>query len=108
VNKDVKQEDRRIPLRNIVYVGDGLTDIPCFSTVKHFGGEAFGVFDPTNPEKTKRALLEFMVPKRVVGMYKPRYQDSDELGALLRAWVVNRAAAIQMERNISSKATLSS
>lgn len=108
VNKDVKQEDRRIPLKNIVYVGDGLTDIPCFSTVKHFGGEAFGVFDPTNPEKTKRALLEFLVPKRVVGMYKPRYEPTDELGALLRAWVFNRATAIQIEREISSRKTLSS
>jgi hypothetical protein len=104
VNKDVKHEDRRIPLKNIVYVGDGLTDIPCFSTVKHFGGEAFGVFDPTNPEKTKRALLEFLVPKRVVGMYKPRYGEGDELGALLRAWVFNRATAIQIERDISTKA----
>jgi phosphoserine phosphatase len=105
VNKDVKQEDRRIPLKNIVYVGDGLTDIPCFSTVKHFGGEAFGVFDPSNPEKTKRALLEFLVPKRVVGMYKPRYGENDELGAFLRFWVLNRAAAIQMDRDISRKAT---
>jgi phosphoserine phosphatase len=105
VNKDVKHEDRRIPLKNIVYVGDGLTDIPCFSTVKHFGGEAFGVFDPSSPEKTKRALLEFLVPKRVVGMYKPRYEATDELGALLRMWVFNRAAAIQIERDISNRAT---
>ncbi len=104
VNKDVKHEDRRIPLKNIVYVGDGLTDIPCFSTVKHFGGEAFGVFDPTNAEKTKRALMEFLVPKRVVGMYKPRYGEGDELGALLRMWVFNRAAAIQIERDISRRA----
>jgi len=105
VNKDVKPENRRIPIKNIVYVGDGLTDIPCFSTVKHFGGQAFGVFDPTNPEKTKRALLEFLVPKRVVGMYRPRYGESDELGALLRMWVINRAAEIQMEREITRKAT---
>jgi hypothetical protein len=89
----------------MVYVGDGLTDIPCFSTVKVFGGQAFGVFDPTNPEKTKRALLEFLVPRRVVGMYRPRYGDTDELGALLRMWVINRAAEIQIERDISRKAT---
>jgi hypothetical protein len=105
VNKDVKHEDRRIPVKNMVYVGDGLTDIPCFSTVKVFGGQAFGVFDPTNPEKTKRALLEFLVPRRVVGMYRPRYGDTDELGALLRMWVINRAAEIQIERDISRKAT---
>jgi phosphoserine phosphatase len=106
VNKDVKKEDRRIPLENIVYIGDGLTDIPCFSTVKLFGGQGFGVFDPTNPEKTKRALLEFLVPKRVVGMYRPRYGENDELGALLRAWVINRATEIQIKSDISRKAAL--
>lgn len=106
VNKDIKHENRRIPLKNIVYVGDGLTDIPCFSTVKLFGGQAFGVFDPKNAEKTKRALLEFLVPKRVVGMYRPRYGEDDELGALLRAWITNRATEIQIERDISRKAAL--
>ena len=104
VNKDVTHENRRIPLKNVVYIGDGLTDIPCFSTVKLFGGQGFGVFDPTSPEKTKRALLEFLVPKRVVGMYRPRYGEDDELGALLRAWVINRATKIQIERDISRKA----
>ena len=104
VNKDVPQDKRRIPFKNIVYVGDGLTDIPCFSTVKQLGGQAFGLFDPTNAEKTRRALLEFLVPRRVVGMYRPRYGDTDELGALLRMWVFNRATEIQIERDISSKA----
>jgi hypothetical protein len=64
------------------------------------------VFDPTNPEKTKRALLEFLVPKRVVGMYRPRYGENDELGALLRAWVINRATEIQIKSDISRKAAL--
>jgi hypothetical protein len=29
VNREVKQEDRRVPSENMVYVGDGLTDILC-------------------------------------------------------------------------------
>jgi len=91
--------------QNIVYVGDPLTDIPCFSTVKQLGGQAFGVFDPTSPEKTRRALLEFLVPKRVIGMYRPRYGESDELGALLRTRVINRATEIQVEREIYRKAS---
>jgi hypothetical protein len=33
------------PSKNIVYAGDGLTDIPCFLLVKS-SGQAFGVFDP--------------------------------------------------------------
>jgi phosphoserine phosphatase len=107
VNRDIPQSERRIPFKNILYVGDGLTDIPCFSTVKHFGGEAFGVFDPANPEKAKQAIQEFMVPRRVIGMYPPAYGQNDALGALLRAWVVTRAAQIQIERDIAKRAAQS-
>lgn len=104
VNEDIPPEKRRIPFKNIVYVGDGMTDIPCFSTVKHFGGQAFGVFDPANPEKTKQAMQKFLVPKRVIGMYEPRYGPKDALGALMRAWIFNRAAEIQVEREMAIKA----
>ena len=40
---------RRIPLDQMIYVGDGLTDIPCFSLVEGNGGDAFGVFEPGRP-----------------------------------------------------------
>lgn len=105
VNEDIAQDKRRIPFKNMVYVGDGMTDIPCFSTVKHFGGQAFGVFDPSNPEKTKQALQKFLVPKRVIGMYAPRYRPGDELGAFMRQWAFSRAADIQLEREMELKAS---
>ncbi len=104
VNEDIPHEKRRVPFKNIVYVGDGLTDIPCFSLVKAYGGQAFGVFDPANPEKTKQAMQKFLVPKRVIGMYAPHYGPTDELGALMRMWIVNRAAEIQLEREMALKA----
>jgi len=87
-----------------MYVGDGMTDIRCFSLVMKFKGQAIGVFDPENPEKTKQALQKFLIPTRVIGMYKPRYGPTDELGALLRAWVIQRAGEIQLERDIAAKA----
>ena len=43
VNKYVPEEKRRIPFRNMIYVGDGMTDIPCFSLLQKFKGKAFGV-----------------------------------------------------------------
>jgi hypothetical protein len=87
VNREVKSEDRRVPFENMVYVGDGLTDIPCFSLLKAAGGTPFGVFDPSREESAKRAFLEFLMPDRVVGMHAARYGPSDELGALIRTAV---------------------
>jgi hypothetical protein len=49
VNAKVAPEDRRIPLRNMIYIADGPSDIPVFSVVKKNGGKAFAVFDPETP-----------------------------------------------------------
>jgi hypothetical protein len=87
VNKDVPMAKRRVPFKNMIYVGDGLTDIPCFSLVKRQGGMAFGVFNPGEQRSAKRALLEFLSTDRVISMHAPRYRKSDELGAMLRAAV---------------------
>ena len=87
VNEKRELEDRRIPFTNMIYIGDGLTDVPCFSLLQHFGGTAFGVFDPTKAETPKKAWEQLVVPKRVTSMNAPKYRKGDELGALLRAAV---------------------
>lgn len=97
VNEAIDMSSRRIPLQNIVYVGDGVTDIPCFSTLKHFGGIGFGVFDPKKPDKAKTALEKFLQPHRVVTMAAPRYSRDSELGVFLRQAVANRCGAISLE-----------
>lgn len=104
VNEDIPREKRRIPFENIIYVGDGLTDIPCFSTVKHFGGRVLGIFDPADSENTKRAVQKFLVPTRVMGVYKPEYGPTDQLGSLLRTLVLTRAAELSLERQIAAQA----
>lgn len=49
VNSNIKPEDRRIPLQNMIYIADGPSDIPSFSVVKSGGGRAYAVY---NPEST--------------------------------------------------------
>ena len=47
VNEHIEKHKRSIPFQRIVYVGDGLTDLPCFRLVKAEGGLSIGVFDPS-------------------------------------------------------------
>lgn len=105
VNKDRKDGERRIPFKNMIYVGDGLTDIPCFSLVSKNGGTAFGIFHPDKQKSAKRAFLEFLKTGRVVSCHAPKYRPTDELGSLLRAAVTTRCNAIDIERQAAGTAT---
>jgi phosphoserine phosphatase len=87
VNEKVDEARRRVPLKNMIYVGDGLTDVPCFSLISRYGGKAFGVFDPTKEGSPKQAWQKLIAPGRVTTLNSPRYRKKDDLGALLRAAV---------------------
>jgi phosphoserine phosphatase len=89
VNKRVDEADRRIPFSNIIYVGDGLTDVPCFSVVERFNGFPFGVFDPKKEGSPRKAWEQLVAHKRTRSMNAPRYRKKDELGALLRSAITS-------------------
>ncbi len=46
INEFVRMEDRPIPFENMIFIGDGETDIPCFSLVKSLGGHSIAVYKP--------------------------------------------------------------
>ena len=107
VNEDVSMTKRKIPFANMVYVGDGLTDIPCFSLVSagvrgEPGGITFGVFDPREKRSAKRIFQNFLVPGRVVSANPPQYRRTDALGSLIRSAVASRCASIGIRRQTAT------
>ncbi|WP_207209979.1 type I restriction enzyme endonuclease domain-containing protein [Tropicimonas sp. IMCC6043] len=46
VNKFVPKKERPVPFENMVFIGDGSTDISCFSRVKDQGGLSIAVYKP--------------------------------------------------------------
>jgi hypothetical protein len=87
VNEFMGPADRRIPFQNMIYIGDGFTDVPCFSLLNASGGKPFGVFDPKKAGSPKKAWEKLVVPHRVHTMNSPKYGKDDDLGALLRVAV---------------------
>lgn len=98
VNKHIPENSRRIPFKNMIYVGDGLTDIPCFSLVQKNGGTAFGIFKPAVAASAKRAFLEFLKTDRVASTHSPKFNADEDLGALIRAAVTANATQIYLAR----------
>jgi len=46
INNFTPEDERRIPFRSMIYIGDGLTDVPCMKLVKANGGCSIAVYPP--------------------------------------------------------------
>lgn len=46
VNARILEADRRVPIKNMIYIADGPSDVPVFSVVRNGGGKAFAVYTP--------------------------------------------------------------
>lgn len=55
VNRKVSNQKLRVPLDQMIFVGDGYTDIPCFSLAQRNGGVAIGVYDRASRERWGKA-----------------------------------------------------
>ena len=55
VNESQAEDNKRVPFPNMIYMGDGETDVPCMKIVKMFGGHSIAVYDPMDKKKTNVA-----------------------------------------------------
>ena len=95
VNEYFPPEKMRIPFRNIVYIGDSDTDIPCMKLVNSYGGHAIGVYDPAtgNMEKVKKMIREDRIR-----YYTPAdYTEGSMLDSLVKKIIVRTAANEALE-----------
>lgn len=82
VNDYFAPEDIRIPFRNMIYIGDSDTDIPCMKLVNSYSGHSIGVYNPET--KDKRKVYKMMEDNRIKYYVPADYTADSELDRLVR------------------------
>ena len=91
VNKKLDSSKFYIPFKNMIFVGDGLTDVPCFALVKRNGGITIGVYDKNESAKWGKAW-GFVSDGRLTNLAAADYSPKSTLYASLIMAVESIAA----------------
>lgn len=76
LNEFRDHRERKIQVENIIYIGDGESDIPCMKIVKEYGGHSIAVYDgEVKGEKTHKLVYD----ERVNYACKADYREGSEL-----------------------------
>ncbi|MBF2046870.1 MAG: HAD family hydrolase [Leptolyngbya sp. IPPAS B-1204] len=76
--RDVSENQLHVPLSQMIYVGDGASDVPCFSVLNDEGGIAIGVYKGDTAEKWSQQI-EVTESQRVTNLAPADYQAESEL-----------------------------
>lgn len=82
VNDFFPPENIRVPFRNIVYIGDSDTDIPCMKLVNKSGGHSIGVFNVKTEDKAK--VYKMMQENRIKYYVPADYSEGSEIDLLVK------------------------
>lgn len=97
INDYFAPENIRIPFRNIIYIGDSDTDIPCMKLVNVNGGHSIGVYNPNTKKKEK--VYKMMHDNRIKYFAPADYTDDSDLDRLVKA-IIDRAYYNEVLENI--------
>ena len=98
INQFVPMKDRPVPFENMVYIGDGETDVPCFRLVKYLGGLSVAVFKP-NTRNARSKAEQFATDGRVHCIAPADYTEDKQLDQVVKRQV-DLLAAREMRNKI--------
>lgn len=86
INKFVPHRERPVPFSNIVFVGDGETDIPCMRLVKEQGGHSIAVYE-TGKRGRKNSAKRLVKEGRVTLATPANYTEGSAIDKAVKAMI---------------------
>ena len=80
LNDSMPDDSKRVPFTNMIYMGDGLSDVPCMKMMRSYGGEAIAVYQETN----RQGVEDLMAKGRVDFIFPADYREGTALEATVK------------------------
>ena len=94
-DRDLNAFMRRIPFSNMIYVGDGLTDVPCMKMTKQKGGYSIAVHAPGKTELADDMLLQGRVDFSVEADYSQGSEIEEVVTLLMKRIRASQALTLR-------------
>ena len=97
VNQKMEKKDRRIDFANMIYIGDGLTDVPCMKITKDHGGVSIAVYT----DKSKNTAERLYNENRINYLARANYSEDSKLDLIVKKTI----EAMAIRKELSDMAT---
>lgn len=98
LNDKMLDDERRISTANMIYIGDGYTDVPCMKLTKENGGVSIAVYTDKNYYTAKKLLTD----GRINYMVKSDYNEGTEIDEIIKMTIKSMVINNKL-KNISYK-----
>ena len=80
LNDSMPDDSKRVPFTNMVYMGDGLSDVPCMKMMRAYGGQAIAVYQGGN----RQGVEDLLSKGRVDFIFPADYSEGTALDATVK------------------------
>lgn len=80
LNASMPDDSKRVPFTNMIYMGDGLSDVPCMKMMRSYGGQAIAVYQESN----RPGVEDLLAKGRVDFMFPADYSAGTALEATVK------------------------
>lgn len=92
LNDSMPDDSKRVPFRNMIYMGDGFSDVPCMKMMRAYGGQAIAVYQAAN----RRGVEQLLRQGRVDYIYPADYREGTGLEITVKNIIRKMAVSQQL------------